>query len=113
MPREEQRAGLCLAILALFAAAFLALFITHGASAFRPPAETTPWISVLSGLCVLALAASLLFFRRGLGIWLENSVGATQTIQVPRRASGFTLAALMATYLGMRAIAVLLLYGRE
>jgi len=146
MPSEKKRAYLALAVLAAFVAAFAVLFSTRGTEEFRPPADGTPWVSVLSGLCILALAVSVLAFRRslrpadllgdereqdlalragllaktfvlallfGLGIWLESTAGAEEMIQVPRRAIGFSLATLMAAYLGARAVAVLVLYGRE
>jgi len=146
MPSAKKRAYLSLAVLALFATAFAVLFLSRGPGAFRPPADGAPWITVLSGLCILAMAGSVLVFRRslrpsdllgdererdlalragllaktfalallfGVGIWIESAGGADETIHIPRRAVGFSLAALMATYLGARAIAVLVLYGRE
>jgi hypothetical protein len=146
MPSEKKRAYLALAVLAVFVAAFASLFASDGADPFRPAVGATPWVSVLSGLCILLLAVSVLCFRRGLrpsdllgdereqelalragllaktfvlallfglGMWLESAAGAEGIIHLPRRAIGFSLASLMAAYLGARAVAVLILYGRE
>ena len=146
MAPEKKRAWLSLATLTLFGVSLVILFLSRGAEAFRPPADGTPWISVLSGLGILALAGSFFSFRRGLGaadllgdererelalraglvaktfvlallfgggIWLESVIDAAPVIEVPRRAVGFSLAMLMAAYLGARSVAVLVLYGRE
>ena len=62
-----------------------------------------------AGLLARTLVLMVVF---GTGILAQSASAGHATLEIPRLAIGFGLASLLALYLGIRAVCILVLYGR-